>query len=1056
MSKGPMSKKRYWRSLDDLGKSPSFQRHLHREFPAENADELEMDGMSRRTFVGLMGASTALAGAGLSGCVRKPAQYILPYANRPEDLIPGNPRYFASALQIGGHVQGVLVESQDGRPTKIEGNPQHPASMGRTTGGVQAAILDLYDTDRSRGAVIDGAPATLGAAIEALPALDAQTAILVDGTKSATQNALLALAVRGGAKVFRTGADVPFHQEAGLAMVGAENLAPVYDTSAAKVLVALDSDFLASGPNSVAHAAGFGAGRRPDDGAAGMNRLYAVEPAFTPTGASADNRYQLPAGQIGAFATALAGAVLNGGGSAPGASAGQFTASVDDPRFQQWVSAVSTDLLANRGRSLVVVGDRQPAFVHALGALLNAALGNVGATVNYRPSDVARGGSLRDLAAAIEGGSVSKLVILGANPVYAAPGDIDFGALMAGLETSVHVGFHYDETGRAAKVHIPQSHALEAWGDLVAADGTAAIVQPLIEPLFASYSSIEVLSYLVGAPNHDGLTLVKEYWGTATGGLGLGDSNWRRWLHDGVIERTERQAAANWSFGSLGGQLGETPAMPTSGSLQAVFAVDNKVFDGRFANNAWLQELPDPISKITWDNAALINPVTARALNIPFGNSAEPTDGDRYEEDSNIPSTLRGGLEAPMVTVTVNGKSLELPAVVVPGVAENTVLLPIGYGRQFGTVASVAGFPTHDLQSAEGEWIASGATLTRSRGSYPIATTQDHGSMEGRPLIREATVTEYADNPHFVDDLELMPGGKLYSLWDVDHLPHDDHGGGHGDDHGDSHGDDHGDGHGDSHAAAAERDPGQQYWETDPQQWGMSIDLTSCIACGACSIACQAENNISVVGKERVLEGREMAWIRLDRYFAGDPANPEVRMQPVACMHCENAPCEQVCPVAATTHGPQGTNDMAYNRCIGTRYCANNCPYKVRRFNFFNFSRENDERNPLLRMQKNPDVTVRFRGVMEKCTYCIQRINHARIEAKVNRPDGMVQDGTIVTACEQACPTGGIVFGNVADPHSRVSQLRAKDRDYALLSWVNSHPRTTYLAKISNPNPELV
>jgi molybdopterin-containing oxidoreductase family iron-sulfur binding subunit len=493
--------------------------------------------------------------------------------------------------------------------------------------------------------------------------------------------------------------------------------------------------------------------------------------------------------------------------------------------------------------------------------------------------------------------------------------------------------------------------------------------------------------------------------------------------------------------------------LPTGSVLEVVFGLDNKVYDGRYANNAWLQELPDPISKITWDNAALMNPVTARALGVRFTSAAEATDGDRHEEDSNIPSTLEGGLSVDMITVTVGGRSIELPAFVVPGVAENVIAIPLGYGRGFGTVARGAGFRAEAIRSSENPWFAQDVTVARASGTYAIATTQDHGSMEGRPLFREATWTEYQQNHDFVQEPELMPSSKLFSLWDVEHLaPADDHGA-HGDDHGGGHGDDHGDGHG---TAAAGRQPGDQYWETDPHQWGMSIDLSTCIGCNACTAACNAENNISVVGKERVLEGREMHWIRLDRYFAGEPSNPEAKMQPVACMHCENAPCEQVCPVAATTHGPQGTNDMAYNRCIGTRYCANNCPYKVRRFNYFNFSRENDERNPLWRLQRNPDVTVRFRGVMEKCTYCVQRINGALINAKVNTPDGMVADGTIVTACEQACPTGAIVFGNIADPDSRVSKLRARDRQYALLSWVNSHPRTTYLAKISNPNPELV
>ena len=998
MSKQSMAKARQWRSLSDLGSTPAFKAQTHREFP-EQADEIEMDGVSRRQFMGLMGASTALGGA-LTGCVRKPAQFILPYAERPEDFLPGESRYFASVLHVGGLVQGVLVKSQDGRPSKIEGNPRHAASVGRTTAMVQASVLNMYDPDRSRGAVVDGTPTAVSAALAGLPTAGRGTAFLVSGTPSPTLNALLVRATSSGAAVYRHGADVAANQEAGLASVTSDSVRPVFDTASAKVMVALDSDFLGSGADSIRHAAGFATGRRPDDGH--MNRLYAVEPAFSVTGATADNRLQLAASQVGEFAKALcdavAGTSLGGSGSAAG--------------FDAWVTAVAADLQANTGDACVLVGDRQPAWVHAVAARINDAVG--ANCVSYSPSATPAGGSLADLATAADAGSISTLVILDGNPLYASGADVDVAALIESVDTTIHLGFHYDETGRACGTHLPAAHALEAWGDLQSLDGQTAIAQPLIEPLYDSVTAIDVVGQMVGAHEHGTRELVQAFWQERAGRTNF-ESTWRRWLHEGVTTVPAASARPQFRWTSLGGS---SPDAPTAGSFEVSFGLDTKIYDGRYSNNAWLQELPDPIHKLTWDNAAVMSPVTARALGISFGTAAEATDGDRMEEDSNIPATLHGDLVMEMVNVTVDGRSLELPAFVVPGVAEHTILVALGYGRTWGTVGTGVGFDSYSLLGNSDSGFATGVTVTPAGGAYKLATTQDHGSMEGRPLVREATATEYAEDPHFatstIDDggPELMPESKLHSLWEPPNV-------------------------------------------RDGQQWGMTIDLTTCIGCNACTTACQAENNISVVGKERVLEGREMHWIRLDRYFSGDPGNPDVHMQPVACMHCENAPCEQVCPVAATTHGPEGTNDMAYNRCIGTRYCANNCPYKVRRFNFFNFSRENDHRNPLMQLQRNADVTVRFRGVMEKCTYCTQRITGAKIAAKVNTPEGTVADGAITTACEQACPTGAIIFGDVNDPSSRVSRSKTADRDYSLLSWVNSHPRTTYLARITNPNPEL-
>ncbi|MCB9533329.1 MAG: TAT-variant-translocated molybdopterin oxidoreductase, partial [Myxococcales bacterium] len=940
MTKRPL---RQWRSLADLSSSPAHVRDLPREFGSE-PEEIAVDPVSRRGFLGLVGATAAFAG--LEGCVRKPAQYILPYAHRPEELIPGRPRYFASVLHVGGNVQGVLVESQDGRPTKIEGNPNHPASLGRTTAQVQAAVLGMYDGDRSQGAVVDGTPTAAAEVIAGLAArapAAGTTAILTTGTPSPTLTDLLEQLARRGVQLYVDGPDSAPHQGAAYAQLGAPGVVPAYDVASADVIVALDSDFLASGPNSVAHAAGFATGRSVDR-AGGMNRLYAVEPHFSTTGASADNRFQIPASQVGAFAKAVAGRLVAGGAQLPaGAESlrGQLSATSSVEGFDKWVGAVADDLLAHRGRALVVVGERQPAWVHAVGALINELTGGVGRTVRYVEAALPTAGSLNDLVTAVDAGRVQALVVLGGNPVYSAPGDVDFAATLAKVATSVHVGFHYDETGRAAKIHLPEAHALEAWGDLRSTDGTAAIAQPLVEPLYASYSAIEVAQALLGQePN--GLEAVRAYW-QATGFAPDFEATWRSWLHAGKVDAPAPAARATFGWSTASTLLGaNAPAAPSAGSYELALFYDQKVYDGRYANNAWLQELPDTVSKITWDNAALVNPVTARALGIEFRHA---------DDDENIPSTFFGGLDAQLVTVSVNGKSLTLPALVTPGVEANTIAIALGYGREFGTTAARVGFASHTLMKS-GEFFSSGATVALASGTYPIATTQDHGSMEGRPLLRQGTVEELRENPEFVHEMDEMEPSRLRSLWEEPNV-------------------------------------------RTGQQWGMSIDLSTCIGCNACTIACQAENTISVVGKERVLEGREMHWIRLDRYFAGDPQNPTVSVQPVACMHCENAPCEQVCPVAATTHGPEGTNDMAYNRCIGTRYCANNCPYKVRRYNFFNFSNENDERNPLYRLQKNPDVTVRFRGVMEKCTYCIQRVNQARIDAKVTTPEGTVADGGV-------------------------------------------------------------
>jgi molybdopterin-containing oxidoreductase family iron-sulfur binding subunit len=1028
-----MSEKHYWRSLDALADTPETRVMQTREFP-EGADELEVDPVSRRSFLGLMGASMGLAGMLGAGCIRKPTQYILPYTRRPEDLIPGEARYFATSMQVGGSVLGLLVESQDGRPTKIEGNPRHPMSLGATDALAQGTILGLYDPDRGQAPIHNGETSDWDAVVAALRgAREAMTAargqgwgLLLRDERSPSLTAMVRHLQQRlpQLKVYVHDETRNQNQIDGLAMLGAGTTAPLYHLDRAVRVVALDSDFLGMERDSVLHTRRFSQLRRPADEHGAMSRLYAVEPAFTVTGATADNRLQLPASQVGEFLRALIVALGQQGVTLPAGLQGVSAGSVSE-RAGAWARTVAEDLAGHRGASVLVVGARQPAWVHAAAMLVNEALGGLGSTVTlYQQPDRLVGSGLDALAADL-GGDLQHLVVLGGNPVYEAPGDVDMEGLLGRLQTSIHLAFHADETSAACQWYIPQCHALESWGDHRATDGTLSIQQPLIDPLYPSWCAQELLAHFMDDETlglgldaerdgdaHGCYALVRRHW-RLQGGVDF-ERSWRTALHEGVLASTAVETVTSLQPRGVVDAM-QSVAAPTQASLELVFALDNKVLDGRFANIAWLQELPDPITKLTWDNAALVGVNTARALGIRFENSIDPYDGPS-SHDADIPSALYARIMAPYIVLTAGGRTLRIPAMVTPGVADNTILLPLGYGRRADlrvarTDGGDVGFDVSTVRSVQSQGWVTGATVSVESATYMLATTQDHGSMEGRPIAREATLEHYREHPAFTTDEELMPDYKLRSLWEP---------------------------------------PNRR----EGQQWGMSIDLTTCTGCSACTIACQAENNISVVGKREVANGREMHWIRLDRYFSGPADQPEAIMQPIACVHCEMAPCEQVCPVAATVHGPEGTNDMAYNRCIGTRYCANNCPYKVRRFNFFNYSKRNDERNPLYRLQKNPDVTVRFRGVMEKCTYCIQRVNGARIDAKVNGND-IIQDGAVTPACAQVCPSQAIVFGDINDPNSRVSQAKRMNRDYAVLSWLNIHPRTTYLAKLRYPNPAL-
>jgi molybdopterin-containing oxidoreductase family iron-sulfur binding subunit len=774
----------------------------------------------------------------------------------------------------------------------------------------------------------------------------------------------------------------------------------------ASVILALDADPLLTDAEMIRHTRGFAAGRRAgaSAGAAStgsgqaMNRLYAVEGVYSLTGAMADHRLRLESRQIAAFVAALAarlGAAASGGANlASAADAGV------DPR---WVDALAKDLLANRGKGLIVAGDRQPAAVHAAVCALNTHLGNTGKTVSYyetKDAALPSVGSLASLVAAMNAGTIKTLVVLGGNPVFDAPVDLDFSSALAKVPQSIALGQTVDETSVKATWHVPRAHYLESWGDARAVGGTLSVVQPLILPLFGGRTSVEVLGLMVAGQERLGYDIVRETWQPILGEAEF-DRKWNKVLHDGLLAGSELPEVAPALTGQPLAELGRS--IGGGGGLEIVFLPSASLHDGRFANDGWLQELPDPLTKVTWDNPALVSPRTAETLGV--GN-----------ED--------------LVRVDYAGRSLELPVWILPGMADNVVALTLGYGRTHaGRIGSGVGFGTFTLRASKAHGFDGGVTLSRLGRKYSVSATQNHGSMEGRPLVRESTLAELrsesasepapADGAH-APDPHQAPKGKPGALGVFPEEPH--------------------------HFSLW-----KEHTYDQGHQWGMTIDLNACIGCNACMVACQSENNVPVVGKTQVAKGREMQWLRIDRYFSGEPSgSPEAVFQPVPCMHCEDAPCEQVCPVAATVHDGQGLNVMVYNRCIGTRYCSNNCPYKVRRFNFFNFTKDTPA---VLRLAMNPDVTVRARGVMEKCTYCTQRINRVKIDARL--AGRALRDGDVKTACQQACPASAIEFGDLRDNASRVAKAKTDPRNYALLDELNTKPRTTYLAKVRNPNPDL-
>jgi molybdopterin-containing oxidoreductase family iron-sulfur binding subunit len=971
----------YWRSLEELAATPAFTDFLQREFPRQASEW--RPSMSRRGFLQLMGASLALAG--LTACA--PAQEtIVPYVEAPEALVPGKPLFYATALQQGGYALGLLAQSYDGRPTKLEGNPDHPASLGATDSTAQASILDLYDPDRSQSVRNGNTTATWAKFLASLrEQLTTQQANGGAGLRILTESVTSPTVAAQMAAIFAQFPNARWHQYepvnrdtvyAGTALAFGQAVEPIYRFAQADLIVSLDADFLADGPGHVRHARDFADGRRANPTGTATtrkpNRLYAIESTPTITGAAADHRLPLRPEQIEQFAGALAAALDLA------VTATETTAGLPQP----WLDALVADLQANRGRSLVIAGAYQPPAVHALAHAINSTLGNVGETVVYsapllanQPEQPATQlASLQALVAEMNDGTVDLLLILGGNPIYYAPADLDFAGALAQVAFSAQLGLYADETAAQTTWHIPAAHYLEHWSDARAYDGTVSIQQPLIEPLYAGHAIHELLDALISPEVRSSHDLVRTHWLEEHGEDGF-DPFWRRALHDGLITDTAAAPRAVTLASDLGSQL---PANSAGSELTLILRPDPSIGDGRFANNGWLQELPKPLTKLTWTNAALINPLTADGLGLTTGDLVELGSGEH---------------------------TLQLPILLLPGHCEGAITVHLGYGRtQAGRVGNGTGANAYPLRTSDALWHVPGVTVRKVDAGQQLPITQNHHTMDGRDLIRVGTMAEFAADPQFVHDMGVhVPEISLY--------------------------------------------PKMEYNENS---WGMAIDLTACIGCNACVIACQAENNIPIVGKEEVINGREMHWIRIDQYYEGDLTNPATHHQPVTCMHCENAPCEVVCPVAATMHDSEGLNTMIYNRCVGTRYCANNCPYKVRRFNFLEFT---DYDSESLQLQRNPNVTVRSRGVMEKCTYCVQRISAARITAKLEgRP---IQDGDVMTACQSACPTRAINFGNLNDPTSAVVQQKASPLNYGLLTELNTQPRTTYLARLRNPNPAL-
>ncbi len=1072
--------KDYWRSVDEFVDAPEFEEFVKREYPlqSENWD----DAVSRRTFVKLMGGTLALAG--LSGCVIQPPEKIVPYVRPEEDLLPGKPMFYATAMSLGGVATGLLAKSFDGRPVKLEGNPEHPGSLGATDSFAQASLLEMYDPDRSQEVQYRGTPKTWQNFMTSVRSAVEENR--VDGGAGVRFLSQTVTSPTLQAQFRQIASEMPnarwYQYEpvnndnaiAGARLAFGSPVQTIYKYDLADRILTLDKDIFSD--FNVRYKKDYSKKKNLRGENREINRLYAIETTMTLTGAKADHRLAIKPSQMPEIAKAIATALGVAGSSST------YTGNA------QWIAAMVKDLQAHRGTSIVVPGDNQPPIVHALAHSMNAALGNVGQTVvyadPYTPSEKTQIEQLRELIADIDAGRVKMLVILGGNPVYNTPADLKLskGRVMTEegvdkIPLRIHVGPYFDETAELCHWHVPEKHFLESWSDTRAYDGTASITQPLIQPLYDSHNAHEVVQ-LFFRENFDqkDYDIVRAFWqtqnisapaaaaisasatnsatantpagnttsstnvtsgtpaesnsnrptgsqtnaapatttrtGAAAGTARSFDDNWRKIVHDGVIPNT---AAAPKSVTASNGYLGQQAAQaPSSGQLEISILPDPCVYDGRFTNNGWLQELPNPLTKITWENVALVSPNTAARLELNRGNDERERSGG--ERPMSFIASKGSNMYSDLVTLNYQGGTIskKVPVWIAPGQPDDVVTIYMGYGRtRAGRVGTGLGYSAFDVMRSDAMNFGTGS-IAGDGEQTTIASTQIHFNMEGREILR------VWDANNFEAEVESAKHNPLNKDFYNDSM----------------------------YKSAA--DEYQKTYEKH-NKWGMSIDLNSCVGCNACVLACQSENNIPVVGKEQVERSREMHWLRIDTYFTGDDmSQPGAHFQPLLCQQCEQAPCEVVCPVTATVHNAEGLNDMVYNRCVGTRYCSNNCPYKVRRFNFLLYQ---DWDTPQYKLMRNPEVTIRSRGVMEKCTYCTQRIAAARIEAQ--KGDRPIADGEVITACQAACPTDAIVFGDINDKQSQVSQIKQNPRDYKLLNELNTQPRTSYLAEVKNQNPEM-
>ncbi|MFE8602144.1 TAT-variant-translocated molybdopterin oxidoreductase [Archangium violaceum] len=992
--------KTYWRSLEEMLGQPEYLEETRPEFPT--GADLPPTGVARREFMQLLGASLALAGA--TACSTRPVdERMVPYTRTPPEMVPGNPLHYASGMTFGGHTSGLLITAREGRPIKVEGNPQHPVNLGAAGPFEQAFLLSLYDPQRARVLRYRKEPRSLRTFGEDIGTVIAKVAQENGGARVRFLTEPNASPVHGdlrariqsrlpNAKFVTYTSVTQDPANAGTNAVFGTPATPVYDFTKANIVVSLDADFLESRPSNLAYARAFARRRDPAEGS--LNRLYVAEPRYSLTGGMADHRLRAKSQDVLAIAAAIASRV---GGTAAGLGAAASAKAQLNAAHQKWVDAVAADLRGAAGRSLVVAGERQPAAVHALAAAINAALDNVGQTVRYVAPVVTentQASGLRPLVEELNNGGVDVLVITSWNPVYSTPADLGLQKALSpenpnrNKVTVVYTSLFEDETSAYADWFIPAAHELESWSDGRSADGTVTVVQPLIQPLYNGVPASELLALFLGEPYRSSYQILRDFWRGRSAALTDFETAWETWVSVGIVPDTASPAVTATPNLDAARAVVDAYTPPASGGLEVNFVTDYKVFDGQFANMSWLQELPDPISKITWDNAAYVSPATAEAEKLHPGDK---------------------------VKLTTRTGSLEVPVWIIPGIADGVIVLPLGYGRTglFETVAKEVGFNANLVRSVDAPWFEGGAKLEKVKATHKFALTQSHWRTEGRPIALDMSVEQFR---HEQEQEKKNASPLLFRVrGDVDKV---------------------------------NLLPDFKY---EDYKWAMAIDLARCTGCAACVVACQSENNIPVVGKEQVSRSREMQWLRIDRYFSGQELHdPELVMQPVACVHCEKAPCEYVCPVNATVHSDEGLNDMVYNRCVGTRYCSNNCPYKVRRFNYLHYTAD---KTPTQKMQMNPDVTVRNRGVMEKCTYCVQRIERVRIKARVEKRP--IFEKELQTACQQTCPTEAIVFGTLSDPNAQVTKHHNDERAYKLLNELGTKPRTAHLIRLRNPNPAL-